>query len=605
MFKLKKLFLPWLLVVVISSPALSPVLAIASYNQTSALSYLQNHPSSAWSTLGLVALNSKSIPYEYLKNILGSTAIEFEAPILAISALGMDANNFYGQDYVAKLKSFYTAGQLGDPSTLNDDIFGLLALTAAGSPETDEVIVGVKNFISSNQNTDGGWSFTAGGSSDSNMTAAALVALSALGTNASDASIQNALNYLRTAQNSDGGFTYDPNSSYDTTSDSSSTAWILWALNSLNIDPASWKKDGHSPNDYLFSTQTQEGYFEFQTGAGENSFSPATTAYAVIALTGKTLPLTPQTSVSQSFSYRIEGSNETICAGKTQGPTALDIIKNASATCGFTYHIQQASFGQYLDKINNDQATGQTGWMYLVNNSYADVGAADYSLKTGDEVVWYFGDYGWQPTRLELIQTKIGSGQSTQAKVEYYNGNSWQTLPDATVILGALEESSNADGIAVLLAPDGYYKVSASKIGYIRSNQILLQIGDPSSSSVNLSANLDNGEIQGTSTKPSTLSFIINTSDLDFGLIKPGDVMTRQISIINNGTVNLDIGCIVAGDRIFTDYLNINGITWQKFSANLESNQDQNQTLKLAIPTGLNETSGHKTGQLIFWASTN
>jgi len=605
MFKLKKCFSLWLSLLVIFSLTATPLFTRASYNQATALSYLQSHSSSAWSTLGLIALNSGSIPYEHLKNISASSVIEYETPILAISALGMDANNFYGQDYVTRLKSFYSGRQLGDPTTLNDDIFGLLALTAAGIPQTDEVIVNTKNFITSNQNSDGGWSYTVGGPSDSNMTAAAIAALAAFGASPNDADIQNSLNYLRTAQNSDGGFTYDPKSAYGTASDSSSTAWVLWALNSLNINHESWTKDGHTPDDYLASTQAQDGYFEYQTGAGENSFSPITTAYAVIALAGKTLPLTAQKMTIQSFGFRIEGSSEEICAGKTQGPTALDIVKNASIQCGFTYHIQQASFGPYLDKINDDQAVGQTGWMYLVNNAYADVGAADYNLKTGEEVVWFFGDYGWQPTRLDLPQTKIENGQNAQATVEYFNGDSWQKLSEAAVIFGTLEEFTNAEGNATLSAPDGYYKVSASKIGYIRSNQTLLQVGDPTTSVVNLTANLDNGQIQGTSTKPNSLSFIVNTSNLNFGNINPGESITKQITISNNGTIALNIESAVSGDRIFLDNLKLNGKTSQKFTTNIGSGQNQDQNLTLSVPAGFDGSGGSKTGQLVFWASEN
>jgi prenyltransferase beta subunit len=159
------------------------------------------------------------------------------------------------------------------------------------------------------------------------MTAAAILALKAVGLSSTDLQIQKALSYLKTTQNSDGGFAYDPTSSYGTASDSSSTAWVLWALNALNIDQVSWNKDGYTPFEYLTSTQIQNGSFEYQKGSGENSLSPTNTAYAVIALEGKSLPLKTISAFSPQFNFRIEGSNETVCEGKTSGPTALDIIK--------------------------------------------------------------------------------------------------------------------------------------------------------------------------------------------------------------------------------------------------------------------------------------
>ncbi|MFA5991742.1 MAG: DUF4430 domain-containing protein [Candidatus Doudnabacteria bacterium] len=601
----KKSFL-LLLVMVIISLTFSPLVSVASYNKPTALSYLQSHSSSAWSILAQVALGSVPVSDDNLKNISGASALDLETPILAISALGKDPKDFYGQNYITSLKNFHTASQLGDPSILNDDIFGILALKASGLGNDDAVILDSKNFLLSHQNSDGGWAFSLTSASDSNTTATAIVALSSLGLTASDPIIVKALDYLKLAQNSDGGFTYDPKSPYGSDSDSSSTSWALWALNALNISQESWAKDGKTPFTYLEANQDTSGFFKFQNDLAEDSFSPITTAYASIALAGKSLPLMPTKATTlPSFDFRIEGSSEQICSGKAQGPTALNIIENASSQCGFTFHIQQASFGKYLDKINADQAVGQSGWMYLVNNTSPDIGAADYTLKTGDEVIWYFGDYGWNVTRLALPQTKISTGQNSPAKVEYYNNGSWQALSAATVNYGAQNSATDSTGNASLSAPDGYYKVFAGKTGYIRSNQVLLQIGDPSTSAVNLTANLDNSQVLGENTNHNTLSFTLNASSLDFGNIKPGDNIAKQITISNTGTVNLSINGAVTGNPLFLDNLKINGKTWQKFYAAVGSGQNQDQNLTLSIPTGYDGASGIKTGQLIFWASAN
>ncbi len=601
-------FLPNIIVIVlvIVSQIFSPLVSTASYNQPSALSYLQNHSESAWSIMAQVALGGTSISDGAMKNISGSSAIEYEAPILAVAAIGKNPQDFYGQNYVTALKNFHNSSQLGDPSLLNDDIFGILALKASGLGSDDAVILDSKNFLLARQNSDGGWAFSLTSASDSNTTATAIVALSSLGLTASDPVIVKALDYLKLAQNSDGGFTYDPKSPYGSDSDSSSTAWVIWALNALGVNQGTWAKDGKTPSAYLEANQEASGFFKFQAGSAEDSFSPITTAYASIALAGKTLPLAPaKPATLPSFDFRIEGSNEQICAGKTQGPTALNIIENAAAQCGFTYHIQQASFGKYLDKINTDLAVGQSGWMYLVNNISPDIGAADYTLKTGDEVIWYFGDYGWNVTRLTLPQTKISAGQSSPAQVEYYNNGSWQALSAATVNYGAQNSVADSTGKATLSAPDGYYKVFAVKPGHIRSNQVLLQIGDPTTSTVNLTANFDNSQVLGETTKPNTLSFTVNTSNLNFGTIKPGNTVTKQVTLSNAGTISLTVGSTVTGSRIFLDNLKINGKTWQKFSSALTSGQNQDQDLTLSVPSALNETSGSKTGQLIFWANGN
>lgn len=399
----EKMFRRFLFAVVVLGLVL-PALPARAYDQVKAQSYLAAHSNNPWSTMGLFALGAASIPSDYLKTISGSTANDYAAPILAIAAIGQDPHTFGVVDYVAKLKSYYTAGQIGDATTLNDDIFGLLALDAAGESASPEA-GGAQAYLIAHQNSNGGWGFATGGNSDSNMTAAAIVALRASGVAGADQAIVKALDYLKTAQNSDGGFTYDPASMYGTASDASSTAWVLWALTSSDVDQSTWVKDAHTPVQYLESTQAADGFFQYQAGSGEDAFSATTTAYAVIALAGKTLPLkvfsgTGQqggSSTTQTFGFRIEGQISGICVGVAAGPTALDIVKNASTQCGFAYHIKDTSFGPYLDKIGSDEASGTTGWMYAINNKLPSVGAASYTLASGDTVLWHFGAFDWQP----------------------------------------------------------------------------------------------------------------------------------------------------------------------------------------------------------------
>lgn len=261
----------------------------AAYNQNLAESYLSAHPDNPWSTMGLSLLGADSIPLDHLKSVSGDSAIEFAAPILAITSLDEDPRTFGDKDLIAKLESYHAESQLGDDSTVNDDIFGLLALVSADVD--DQVTSDARNFVIDNQQSNGGWGFQTSGGTDSNMTAAAIVALIASDVAESSDIIQNALNYLKTTQNDDGGFTYDPESPWGTDSDSSSTAWVIWALNAANEDIANWMKDVNSPISYLESNQDTIGFFQYQNGFSEDSFSATTTAYAVIALAGETLPL--------------------------------------------------------------------------------------------------------------------------------------------------------------------------------------------------------------------------------------------------------------------------------------------------------------------------
>ena len=337
------------LVVLLSFGAIlfGPLTVFASYNQTSAESYLTAHASNPWSTMALAMLNSSSIPSDYLKTINGTTAIEYAAPILAITALGQDPRTFGDKDLIAELEKFHTSNQIGDTATINDDIFGLFALLSAGVPNNDPTIIDAENFILAHQQANGGWGFATSGGTDSNMTSAAIVALIADGVLATDTKIQNALDYLKTAQNADGGFTYDPQSQFGTDSDSSSTAWVLWALNAAKINPDDWTKPNGSPTSYLESNQVATGFFKYQSISTEDSFSATTTAYAVMALNGKTLPLNIFTAPIPTFTLTyIAGPN-----GSLTGSASQTVSLGADGTAVTAVAVDGFHFSNWSDGV--------------------------------------------------------------------------------------------------------------------------------------------------------------------------------------------------------------------------------------------------------------
>lgn len=210
-----------------------------------AVSYLKTQGSEATKTMALVAAG-QSVDVSYLKSFSGSSAIEYAKPIMAIAAAGQNPSTYPNEDFVAKLKSFADSTQLGSADQVNDDIWGIFALRAAGSSVSDSVIQNSKSFILANQNSDGGWSWNVGGLSDTNDTAAAIMALLETGMTKSDTAIQNAVSYLKSAQNNDGGFPYDPVSPFGTDSDGNSDAWVISTINKLEEDAKSWTKNGHN-----------------------------------------------------------------------------------------------------------------------------------------------------------------------------------------------------------------------------------------------------------------------------------------------------------------------------------------------------------------------
>lgn len=598
----KKLF--GLLVLVLLS---APLQSLAAYNQGTAQSYLLAHASNPWSTMALAAVGANNVPSDYLKTISGTNAIDFAAPVLAMTAVGKDPRSFAGTDLVAKIESFKSNGQMGDPTTLNDDIFCLLALVSAGVPQADPNIVDVKNFLLAHQNANGGWGFATSGTSDSNMTSAGVVALVAAGVEPSDSHLQSALAYLKIAQNSDGGFTYDPASTFGTDSDSSSTSWAMWALTSLGIDQATVVKNNNTAAGYLESNQTAAGYFSYQNGSPEDAFSATTTAYAVIAMAGKTLPISIFSAGSGSGSggstsgngFRIEGADSQVCSGTIVAITALDVVKNASTTCNFTYHIQTTSFGPYLNQINNDKAAGLVGWVFLVNNVAPQVGAGDYQLQSGDQVLWYYGDFSWLPSRISLSKTTIDHGSSTQATVESFSGGAWTPVSGATVFVNSQTITANSGGVAVVSPPDGNYKVFAEKTGFIRSNAVDLRVGSSAPGSVQLSVTISgSGRVEG-----SSIGFTVNPDSVDFGTLKPTQSSDKSVSVHNTGQTGLVMGATVSGDSVFTDNVTVAGTPWKTYSAFVPVNGSKDAGLSLAVPSGYNGGNGSKQGQIIFWAT--
>lgn len=569
-----------------------------SFSNATAQSYLLSNSNSPWATMGLAALGTANIPTAHLKSITASAAVDYAAPVLAITALGENPRTFGSTNYVAALKNYHQGGQIGDPALINDDIFGILALISAGEAKTDSAITDAKNFLLANQNADSGWGFAASAGSDTNTTAAAILALIAAGEAKTASPIQNALNYLQSAQNSNGGITYDPQSPYGTASDSSSTAWVIWALNALETNPSSWSKPAGNPTTYLETTQKPQGFFEYQAGSGEDAFSPVTTAYAVIALSGKTLPLRIYSAnAGQEFAFRIEGSQNQICAGSTPGPSALDIVKNASLICGFTYNIQNTSYGPYLNQIGSDTAQGLQGWLYFVNYISPSIGAADYVLQSQDEVLWYFGDFDWLPTKLTLDNSKINAGGQAIVTVEELKNNAFSPLEGATMYFGASIAITNASGQAAISPNPGFYQIYAEKTGHVRSNAKLLQVGEVNGEGVSLSVNVEAGRIGG-----ETISFSVNPDFINFGSLQRGEEAGEPITIQNLGSTAISMESVVSGDALFLQNLKIDNSSWENFKAGLASQETKNSQVGISVPGTYNGGSGPKNGTLTFWA---
>ena len=581
--------------------AFQPVFVIAGVPE--AVVYLQTQAQDPWITQALVAAGATNVSTDHLTSVSGTLATDYAKVILALAAVGENPRTFGNIDYVAKLKNYYTNNQMGDEGLLNDDMWSILALASVGEVNSSEVI-GAKNYLLANQNTDGGWGYSVVAGSDTNDTAAAIMALVESGVSAMDSVIINAVNYLESSQNDDGGFPYDPVSPWGTDSDSGSDAWVISALYKIGQDPTDWKKgdDNKDPISHLESLQDSDGgFWWFEPGTSEWN-NKAMTPYAVIALTGKSFPVGYYTTTSGAYHLRIEGQSNSICDTYIDGSTALEVLENAAEACGYTYIIEDTAYGPYLSQINNDAAEGTAGWMYFVNYESPPVGAGDYVLSAGDEILWYYGEWGWQPTRLSVIENNLETSQSIAITVEYFNGLAWLALEGAAIKGAEQNYTTNVSGQATTVLPDGHYVLFAQKDGFVRSNQEEIFVGAGVSQSVGLIVEIDqSGSSDGTGVAGESIIFEVTPGQLNFGKIKPGNTVFQALNISNSGTVDLEVAASMNGDAVFKENMKLDSQLWSNYGSALASNESKDVEASLSIPASYLD-SGIKTGELILWA---
>jgi len=130
-------------------------------------------------------------------------------------------------------------------------------------------------------------------------------------------------------------------------------------------------------------------------------------------------------------------------------------------------------------------------------------------------------------------------------------------------------------------------------------------LGDVSES-VDLSVQVvenDGGGGGGGGSNPPEVGFSVNPSSLDFGQLVPGNSVTEQITLKNEGQKNLNIEVEVQGDSMF-NFLQLDEILWNLFSMLLSIGTEEEVEVELAIPAEFN-SFGEKQGSLIFWGTVN
>ena len=358
---MRRTILALLTALMLCATGISPALADSQYPLDAddeiiqeALEYLQSeqsedgcivdYPTSAWAIMAISAAGEDPHTWSAggasIVDYVADNAAElgnqsFNPPngyartILAIVAAGENPYAFGEGDpgcapdgnYVDALLSYYdeeegqfvyeatdwgTGDTYVETTTLNDDVWGLMALVAAGMPEESDVVCSLKAFIEDNQGEDGGFSWATLDNpwyweSDTDTTAAALMALNAAGGPSCEDVYDWAIDFLHFNQTDSGGFFAA--ASWGTDPNLASTNWAVAGLSSLGLDPSSgdWTPSSSSPVDYILSCRV-DGHFEDPAAYAPNPAKD--TSDAIVALLGEWYPVAPEVHVFEDYRGR-------------------------------------------------------------------------------------------------------------------------------------------------------------------------------------------------------------------------------------------------------------------------------------------------------------
>jgi len=422
-------------------------------------------------------------PLDYLaKHFRPTTIWDYTRAVLALSFAGLDPRDFCGMDCIRKVKDQFSHGQMGDPLSLRDDYWGIIALAAAGESESIEVISSAA-YIKRHQKEDGSWGATI---TDieicADNTAIALIALQAAGENRESPVIQRGLAYLKQMQQHDGGFPY-----LFVPSNAATDAWVIQALAAAEKDPTAWKTLAGDPVTHLLSLQRSDGSFTWT--AKEDDSSSLMTAYAIPALLGNFFTPAAAPGETITVSVRIEGSAGTIYDGvltcsdsivrDSKGldhhfkrPTPLSILEAAAQEKSFTYTVDAHSSGLYVWDIGHESGR----WEYRVNNCGSQKGADRYYLQNGDEVLWCAGANSLVPLRLVITDEVAAVKKSVPVTIEMFDDPTWIPSPVGIVWINNSKKEYAGGAIDLLLNTPGSYTLIAESAGCIRSARKTLRV---------------------------------------------------------------------------------------------------------------------------------
>ncbi len=196
---------------------------------------------------------------------------------------------------------------------------------------------------------------------------------------------------------------------------------------------------------------------------------------------------------------RVEGQNATLWRGTAAvGPStivdstggshtipsasALGALDVAATRGALPYVAKNMGFGLFVDSVNGEAsvpAPPWPGWMYRVNFVSPSVGAADYELKEGDSVLWYYGTYDSTPLAVALPRREVPVHRTLTVTVQGYDlAGQNSPVSGATVHVGSTTAVSDIAGQAAFkMDRIGLIGVRAVLAGHVRSGIATVKVG--------------------------------------------------------------------------------------------------------------------------------
>ena len=188
-------------------------------------------------------------------------------------------------------------------------------------------------------------------------------------------------------------------------------------------------------------------------------------------------------TLTATVNVRIEGKDDTVWCGDVtfsssvltasdgsihylNEPTALGALDEANKSGGFGYVLENGVWGLYVPEINSEPPIGWDGWMYRVDYVSPWVGAGEYTLYGGEDVLWYFGAWTAPPLAIELSATDVSPGEEFVATVTAYNDTSaaFEPVDEAEVYIDGGLYGLTEDGLLTIsIDTAGSYQIHADK----------------------------------------------------------------------------------------------------------------------------------------------